>query len=58
MTRTLHMSTKGFTLIEAMVAVTIVTLAVAGPLFTAGRAIIAAQISREQLTASYLAQEG
>ncbi|MDE1919160.1 MAG: hypothetical protein KGH56_00475 [Patescibacteria group bacterium] len=41
-----------------MVAVTIVTLAVAGPLFTAGRAIIAAQISREQLTASYLAQEG
>lgn len=48
----------GFTLIEAMVAVTIVTLAVAGPLFTAGRAIVAAQISRQQLTASYLAQEG
>ena len=49
---------RAFTLIEAMVAVTIVTLAVAGPLFTAGRAIVAAQISRQQLTASYLAQEG
>lgn len=48
----------GFTLIEAMIAVTILTLAVSGPLFTAGRAILAANVSRDQLTASYLAQEG
>ncbi len=48
----------GFTLIETMVAITILTLAIAGPLFTASRAIVAAQISRDQLTASYLAQEG
>ena len=48
----------GFTLVESMVAVTILTLAVAGPLFTAGRAIVAAQTARDQLTASYLAQEG
>ena len=41
-----------------MVAVTILTLAVAGPMITANRAIVAAQISRDQLTASYLAQEG
>ena len=48
----------GFTLVESMVAVTILALAVAGPLFTAGRAIVAAQTARDQLTASYLAQEG
>jgi prepilin-type N-terminal cleavage/methylation domain-containing protein len=49
---------KGFTLIETLVAVTILTLAVAGPLVTASRAVTAAQIARDQLTASYLAQEG
>ncbi len=47
-----------FTLIETMVAVSILMLAVAGPLFTAGRAIVAAVTARDQLTASYLAQEG
>ncbi|MEK7114076.1 MAG: prepilin-type N-terminal cleavage/methylation domain-containing protein [Patescibacteria group bacterium] len=52
------MNMKGFTLIEAMVAVTIITFAVAGPLFSAGRAIVSAETSRDQLTASYLAQEG
>lgn len=61
MTRTPNlpsMNTKGFTLVETMVAVTIITLAVAGPLFTANRAIVAAQSARYQLTAVYLAQEG
>lgn len=48
----------GFTLIETLIAVTILTLAVAGPLVTANRSIVAARISRDQLTASYLAQEG
>lgn len=50
---TLH----GFTLIETMIAVSILSLSVAGPLYTASRAIVAAEISRDQLTASYLAQE-
>ncbi len=50
--------TTGFTLIETMVAVSILALAVSGPLLTANRAIVAAEISRDQLTASYLAQEG
>lgn len=49
---------SGFTLIEALIAITIVTFAVVGPLFTANRAIVAAQNTRFQLTASYLAQEG
>lgn len=48
----------GFTLIETMVAITIITLAIAGPLVIANSAIVAARISRDQLTASYLAQEG
>lgn len=48
----------GFTLIEAMIAVSILALSVAGPLTGASRAIVLAQISRDQLTASYLAQEG
>ncbi|MFH1178263.1 MAG: prepilin-type N-terminal cleavage/methylation domain-containing protein [bacterium] len=51
-------SSRAFTLIEALVAVTILTVAIAGPLFSAGRAIIAAGVARDQLTASYLAQEG
>ena len=48
---------KAFTLIETMVAIAILALAVAGPLFTASRAFIAAETSRDQLIASYLAQE-
>ncbi|MEK7554185.1 MAG: prepilin-type N-terminal cleavage/methylation domain-containing protein [Patescibacteria group bacterium] len=49
---------KGFTLIETMIAVTILAFAVAGPLFTASRVVVSAQTARDQLTASYLAQEG
>lgn len=48
----------GFTLIETMIAVTILTLSVSGPLLGASRALVLAEISRDQLTASYLAQEG
>ncbi len=53
-----HSHGAGFTLIETMIAVAILTLSVAGPLFTADRAIVAAQLASNQLTASYLAQEG
>ncbi|MDP2665659.1 MAG: prepilin-type N-terminal cleavage/methylation domain-containing protein [bacterium] len=48
----------GFTLIEAMIAVTILTFSIAGPLYTANIAIVASMTARDQLTASYLAQEG
>jgi prepilin-type N-terminal cleavage/methylation domain-containing protein len=49
---------NGFTLVETMIAITILTFAVAGPLFTASRVVVAAQTARNQLIASYLAQEG
>lgn len=51
-------STPGFTLIETMIAITILTLSIVGPMLNASRAIVAAQTARDQLTASYLAQEG
>lgn len=49
---------KGFTLVETLVAVAILSIAIMAPLYEASRGIIAAQNSSYQLTASYLAQEG
>jgi prepilin-type N-terminal cleavage/methylation domain-containing protein len=51
------MNTKGFTLIEMLVAVSIVAIAATGPLVAASRAYIVAQNARSQLVASYLSQE-
>lgn len=50
--------TKAFTLIESLVAVSILLVATAAPLYGANRAIVASGIARDRLTASYLAQEG
>ena len=49
---------RGFTLIESLVALSILALAIVGPLSLASTALSAAQISRDQLVAFYLAQEG
>ena len=51
-------SKKGFTLVEAMVAIAIIMLSIVGPMYVANRAIVVAQIASNQLIASYLAQEG
>ena len=52
------MKKNGFTLVETMVAIAILSMAVAGTLYTADRTMVAAETANSQLTASYLAQEG
>src|SRR3989344_4014155 len=49
---------KAFTLLETLVAVTLLTVAIAGPFAVAERSFVAAAGARDQLIASYLAQEG
>jgi type II secretory pathway pseudopilin PulG len=49
---------KGFTLVEALVAISILMIAIASPLTLAQRGISAAILSRDQMTASFLAQDG
>jgi len=51
-------SVRAFTLVETLVAVAIITIAIAGPMVTASKAALAANLSKDQLIASYLAQEG
>jgi prepilin-type N-terminal cleavage/methylation domain-containing protein len=48
---------RGFTLIETLVAITILVSAVAAPLTLAFRGLIAAQFTKSQIIASYLAQD-
>lgn len=51
-------TTRGFTLIETFVAITILMTAIAGPLTLASRGLTSAMVARDQLAASFLAQEG
>lgn len=48
---------KGFTLVETLIAITVLMIAIAGPLVVASKGLTAALISRDQMTASLLAQE-
>jgi prepilin-type N-terminal cleavage/methylation domain-containing protein len=47
----------GFTLIEALVAIAILTISIAGPITMASKGLSAAMFARDQITAFYLAQE-
>lgn len=48
---------KGFTLIETLIAILLLTTAVAGPLTIAAKGLSAALVSRDQMIAFYLAQD-
>ena len=50
-------SQKGFTIIETLIAITVLMIAVAGPLSVASKGLLSAQISKDQMIASYLAEE-
>ena len=49
---------KGFTLIETMVAITVLMTAIVGPMEIASKSLLSAYYARDQITAYYLAQEG
>jgi prepilin-type N-terminal cleavage/methylation domain-containing protein len=49
---------KGFTLVETLVAITILLVAIAGPFFAIQKSITAAYVARDQLVATALSQEG
>ena len=48
----------GFTLIETLVGVTILLVAIVGPLYIAFQGVSLSLLARDQITASFLAQEG
>jgi prepilin-type N-terminal cleavage/methylation domain-containing protein len=49
---------EGFTLIETLVAITILLLSIIGPLDIASKGLFAAFYARDEISAYYLAQEG
>jgi Tfp pilus assembly protein PilV len=51
-------STKGYSLVEVLVAVSILMLSIVGPLTIAMKSLQSAQYARQQNTAFFLAQEG
>lgn len=51
------MTTRGFTLIETMVAIALLAVAIVAPVSLAARSLQSAYYARDQVTASYLAQE-
>lgn len=52
-----NQTTQGFTLIETMVAIAILLLSVAGPLTIASQSLFVSRIAKNEIVASYLAQE-
>ncbi len=49
---------KGFTLVETLVAISILMIAIIGPYYSIQQAIMASYVARDQLIASSLAEEG
>ena len=55
---TLRRKKTGFTLLETLVAITLLTIAIVAPMSLTTQALGSAYYARDQITASYLAQEG
>jgi len=53
----MHKHTQGFTLIETLVAVSLLVIAIAGPMSLAAQSLSSAFYARDQMTAFHLAQE-
>jgi prepilin-type N-terminal cleavage/methylation domain-containing protein len=53
----LHTSQSGFTLIETLVAITLLTVAITEPISLTTQSLASAYYARDQITAFYLAQE-
>ena len=49
--------TAGFTLVEALVAISILMVAVASPMVIAQKGLNSANYSRDQMTATFLAED-
>lgn len=58
MKHTIYNRKRGFTLVEAMVAISILSLSITAPLLIAQKGIGSAIYAKDQITAFYLAQEG
>lgn len=54
----MHTRTQGFTLVETLVAITILMVSIVGPFYSVYKAVQATYISRDQLIATTLGQEG
>lgn len=54
---TFSKATKGFTLIETLIAISILLIAVAGPMVVVSQALTSSFYARDQITAFYLAQD-
>ncbi len=50
-------TSAGFTLIESMVAISILLIAITGPLVVARQGLVASRFAKNQITAFYLAQD-
>jgi prepilin-type N-terminal cleavage/methylation domain-containing protein len=48
---------RGFTLVETLVAVLLLTVAIAGPLTIISKSLITALVAKDQVTAFFLAQD-
>lgn len=57
MTNKMMKYTSGFTLIETMVAVLLLSVAIGGPLTIASKGLVIAQTARNQVSAYFLAQD-